>query len=71
MESRSVFQAKIQAKFFSIELGPRRRSSNPEIDLSRRRSLAIIERNRNRRRSVTHQAFLIGEAKQEIREMHR
>ena len=54
--------------------GHRRRSSNPEIDLSRRRSLAIIERNRaaaGRRKSVTHQAFLFSEAKHEIREMHR
>ena len=49
----------------------RRRSSDSEMTVSRRRSLAVIERNRGRRASVTRQAFLLSEAKQEIREMHR
>ena len=49
----------------------RRRSSDSEMTVSRRRSLAVIEKNRGRRASVTRQAFLLSEAKQEIREMHR
>ena len=31
MESQSVFQAKTEAKMFSIELGPRQREGDPHV----------------------------------------